>query len=113
MSRYYNMFVMVIGAKPDRLDAIEDAASDQWEFEDWDNFQGTLTCSADGQLCGGETERDFAERLAKAIWTANGGPCEVEVRATYLEDPPQEEYSFDESDYERIMSQPAGTEGDG
>ena len=76
-------------------------------------LQGKLTASADDQLCGGETERQFAERLAKAIWTANGGPCEVEVRATYLEDPPHEEYSFDESDYERIMGQPARTEDSG
>ena len=41
MSRYYNMFVMVIGANPDRFDAVEDAASDEWDFEDWDNFKGS------------------------------------------------------------------------
>ena len=106
MSRYYNMFVRVVGANPDRFDAIKDAASAEWEFENWDQFRGELTASADDRLCGGETEQQFAERLAKAVWTASGGPCEVEVKATYLEDTPYEEYSFDEFDYERIMGAP-------
>ena len=64
-------------------------------------------------LCGGETDQQFAERLTRAIWIANGGSCEIEVNATYLEDLPHEDFSFDESDYEQIMGQPVGTDGDG
>ena len=112
MSRYYHMFVKVVGVNPDRFAAVKDAASAEWSFEDWDEHNGTLTASADDKLCGGESEEEFAERLAKAIWTANGGPCEVEVSATYLEELPHEEYSFDASDYERIITHP-GEQKDG
>lgn len=52
-----------------------------------------------------ETDQEFAERLARAVWTANGGPCEVEVRSTYLEDLPHEDFVLDKADYERIMGQ--------
>ena len=104
MSRYYNMHVTIIGANPDRFDAVKDAASDEWDFEDWDEYGGTLEASADDQLCAGVTEEAFAKQLAKAIWTANGGPCEVEVIATYLENLPRETYTFDASDYERIIT---------
>jgi hypothetical protein len=51
--------------------------------------------------------------LTKAIWIANGGSCEVEVNATYLEELPHEDYLFGESDYEGIMGQSAGADGDG
>jgi len=112
MSRYYNMFGMIIGADPDRFGEIKAAASAEWGFEDWDEHNGTLTASADDKLCGGESEEEFAERLAKAIWTANGGPCEVEVSATYLEELPHEEYSFDESDYEEFIAR-QGEQKDG
>ena len=95
---------IITGANPDRFDAVKAAASAEWGFEDWDEFKGTLTASADDTLGGGESEEEFAARLAKAVWTANGGPCEVEVRATYLEDLPYEAYVFDASDYERIVT---------
>ena len=104
MSRSYSMHVTIIGANPDRFDAVKDAASDEWDFEDWDEHGGTLEASANDQLCAGTTEEEFAEQLAKAIWTANGGPCEVEVIATYLEDLPWETYTFDESDYDRLIT---------
>ena len=113
MSRYYNMFVMIVGARPDRFDQIKAAASDEWDFGEWEEHNGTMTASADDNLCAGETEQEFAERLAKAVWTANGSPCEVDVKATYLENLPHEEYSLDESDHERIMLDTAKGSGDG
>lgn len=113
MSRYYNMYVMVTRAAPDRFGAIKAAASEEWNFEDWDEFSGTLTASADGTLCAGETDQEFAEKLAKAVWTANDGPCEVEVRATFLEDLPHEDFVLDEGDYERIMAAPEEAEQNG
>ena len=38
MSRYYNMFVTITGADPDRFGEIKAAASAEWGFEDWDEF---------------------------------------------------------------------------
>jgi hypothetical protein len=45
----------------------------------------------------------FADRLAKAIWDANGGFCRVVVRSTYLDDLPCEAFSLEQSDYDRLM----------
>lgn len=61
-----------------------------------------MTLSGDGQLCGGESEDEFAERITKAIWQANGQFCSVEVCATYLEDLPCEQYQLDRDDYDRL-----------
>jgi hypothetical protein len=104
MSRYYNMSVTVTGARPDRFDEIRASASAEWAFDDWQEHDGVLTASADDRLCGGETEPEFAERLAKTVWAANGGPCGVDVTATYLEELPSESYSLDESDYDRLIT---------
>ena len=112
MSRTYNMSVTITDATPDRFVEIKSAASAEWDFDDWDEYEGKLMASADGKLCAGETDEEFCERLAKAIWAANGGPCQVEVRATYLDELPYDYYSFDESDYNRLMACPAeGNQG--
>ena len=104
MSRYYNMSVAITDARPDRFDKIQAAASDEWAFDDWQERNGVLTASADDHLCSGETESEFVERLAKVVWAVNGGPCDVGVNATYLEDLPAESYSLDESDYDRLIT---------
>lgn len=103
MSRYYNMTVAITGAAAERQDEIKAAAEAEWNFDDWSQYDGVLTASADGKLCAGETDREFAERLARLIWTANRGPCQVEVKVTYLEDLPYEEFLLDEEDYARLV----------
>ena len=104
MSRYYNMTVAITGAAGERVDAVKQAAEAEWPFDDWCEHGGVMTSSCDAQLCGGEMEEQFAERLAKAVWIANGRPCPVAVNATYLEDLPCEGFSFDDHDYDRLMS---------
>jgi len=106
MSRFYNMTVKITGAASQRIDAVKQAAEAKWAFDGW-SFSAAiaqLTASADDRLCGGETDDEFAERLAKAIWTANGNYCPVTVHATYLEDLPHETYSFDEDQYGAFRS---------
>ncbi len=103
MSRYYTMAVTITGAARDRVDAVKQAAEAEWTFDDWLLDDGVLTSPADGSLCGGETEEEFTERLAKAIWTANDGYCRVEVRATYLDQMPFETHCLDEDDYRRLV----------
>ena len=82
MSRAYDMSVEIIGFRPDRTDAIEAAANQEWNFADWFISEETLFASAEGSLCGGESEEDFAERLSLAVWRANGEYCDVTVNAT-------------------------------
>ncbi len=105
MSRYYSMFVRIRDFRAERLDAVKQAAEAEWSFDDWFlDDDGVLTASADSNLCGGETEEEFAERLTKAIWAANGSFCGVEVNATYLEDLPCETHCLDEDDYDQFLS---------
>jgi hypothetical protein len=104
MSRYYEMQVTIRKADPARTQEIQDAASDEWPFEDWNlEDDGRIWANAEGSLVGGESEKEFAERLTKAVWTANGAYCNVEIVATCLENLPCEVYSFDEDDYQRTM----------
>jgi hypothetical protein len=108
MSRYYHMSVAVTGVAPERAETVKQAAETEWPFEDWYlDGRSVLTASADDNLCGGETEEEFAVRLAKAIWAANGGFCVVEISATYLENVPSETYCLGEDDYHRLTAQPA------
>ena len=106
MSRYYTMTVTITGAACDRVDAVKRAAEAEWPFDDWLLNDGVLTSPADDNLCGGETEEEFADRLAKAIWTANDGYCRVEVRATYLDRIPFETHCLDEDDYRGLVVSP-------
>ena len=105
MSRSYNMFVRITNFNQDNKDQIQEAAENEWGglgdnwyiHENEDEIQ--MSSESDGSLCGGEGEEEFSERIAKAIWEANGGFCKVEVSATYLEDLPCETYFFDSLDY--------------
>jgi hypothetical protein len=103
MSRRYEMSVEIAGHRPEKADAVCAAAASQWGFADWYDQDGALTASAEGNLCGGEGEEQFTERLAVAIWKANGAYCDVTVDATYLESLPQETHCLDEADYARLI----------
>ena len=104
MSRSYNMLVRVHDVAPEKVDRVKKAANDEWDFDDWHEAENILSAYADDYLSGGKTEEEFAEQLAKAIWVANGGYCEVEVVATYLENLPCETYSFYENDFQRLTT---------
>ena len=103
MSRYYGMYVTVKDGDAACIEEIKTAARAEWPLEDWHEHEGTLTASGADSLTGGESEEEFAERLSKAIWQANGGFCEVCVDATYLEELPYESYCLDEEDYRRLV----------
>jgi hypothetical protein len=110
MSRSYEVTVGIERHDVERKDDIVQACCDNWDFEpqEFDDlgFPGDnpkLTATAEGQLCGGEAETEFADRLTTAIWKANRGYCYVEVRATCLEDLPFEDYCYDEDRYDDLM----------
>ena len=107
MSRNYSMNIEVRGFTPARCRRIVAACCREWGFEA-DDFsfqrsepprQNNLTASADGQLCGGETESEFTDRLAAAVWRANGRYCDVTVRATDRDDLPYCTHTLQERDY--------------
>jgi hypothetical protein len=103
------MSVEISGHDPAKVPQIQAAAEKEWPFDDWwfsgDEDQGAadMRASAQHQLCGGEGEEEFAERLSVAIWRANGSYCQVVVDATYLENLPYETHALDEADYARLI----------
>jgi hypothetical protein len=108
------MAVTITGFQKSKLQKIKKACRAEWDFEQ-DDFSvetvdgdakslRTLTGHGMGSLCGGESEEEFSDRLATAIWKANGAYCEVEVQASYLEDdPPCEDHLRGKNDYKRLM----------
>ncbi len=107
MSRYYGMTVTISGYNVQGVEAIRAAAAEEWPFEAWTDSGDQLTAYAESNLCGGETEEQFTERLSVAVWRANGAYCEVSVDASYLESLPYETHSLNEDYYDRLVgSQP-------
>ena len=112
MSRLYEMSVSIKDYKAGRLKQITRACCEEWDFDPDDFIRertdplkrryDRLIATAQGDLCGGEQEHEFAKRLAMAIWKANGGFCLVEVRAVCLEELPYERYTYDEDDFESM-----------
>ena len=119
MSRSYEMMITVTGFDESCLFEIEKACFANWPFEaesfsvdrDTKNTR-VLSGNGIGSLCIGESEEEFTDRLAKAVWKANGSYCEVGVQALYLEGLPYERHLREEDDYERLMSKVAETQND-
>ena len=98
MSRMYRANVSIAKPKPGRETAIAEALMDFWGFEDVVATPDGLVSDADGNLTGGTTEDEFAGELARCVWAANQGFCNVVVNMTYLEELPSEEYEFSSQD---------------
>jgi len=106
MSRAYEMHVDIEGYEPERAEAVKNAANNEWPFDGWyeeevSEHEHCLSAYGQCQLGGGETEDEFAQRLAIAIWKANQRSCCVIVQATFMEELPYESYILDEEDYKR------------
>ena len=107
MSRFYEMTVTITKSDPKRRDAIAEACRETWSFDDPCDYADDKSfemCGRDN-LCGGEDEEQFTDRLAKAIWEANKKYCLVEVCATFLESLPYEHHARNSKDYKRLMKQ--------
>lgn len=101
MSRSYLISVEVRKPDPTRLREIEIAAEKEWQFDEWILLedQKLISSFAESSLSGGEGEKEFADRLTKAIWKANGKYCQVLISATCLDDLPTNLYELTEVDF--------------
>jgi len=88
MSRLYRMEVIV--KKIDKMVEVESQLKKEWDFNSTSKLNSTLYLLGEGWLCSGESEEEFANRIAQEAWVANDGFCEVEIEAMYLEDLPSE-----------------------
>lgn len=110
MARYYEMTLEVQGIDPTKSEKIFDAMREHWTFERADCWMvgfGAAKLGGTGRsnLCGGESEEEFAWRITRAIWIANGAYCPVEVIATYLEELPYNSYQLDEGEYAKLRQE--------
>ena len=108
MSRYFEMQIAISNFRPARKKKIVAACLREWNFgkfhEGKKDGKDVLWSVGESVLCGGESEDEFAERLAGEVWKANGAFCRVEVTATYLEDMPCEVHVKDKVDYEEWLT---------
>ena len=109
MSRSYRMTVEITRYNAARRADICAAAEAEWPFSDWEVIGDTLWAAGESSLCGGETEDEFTDRLAQAVWRANEGPCEITVRALDLDDLPDEIYFRDADHYQAWKESTADT----
>ncbi len=96
MSRLYNMNILVTGIPPKQYDHVAEIIAEEWNCDDQQVEGKTLIVSAQSSLAGGETEEEFAARVAQAIWEEHGF-CTVEVQAMCLDQLPVE-YHYQEKE---------------
>ena len=102
MSRSYEMAIEISGITKEKRKRVKEAVESEWNVEVFDFNGKDAFASGYGSLCGGESEEEFSQRVARAIWQANGGYCEVTVKATYLDGLPYETYFFGPGEYKRM-----------
>ncbi len=96
------MDVEVLGHDEEKVQDIVRACNGEWCFEMDEAF---MTGSGEDCLHGGESPEEFALRVSKAVWAANGGFCEVYIRCYDLENIPCESYEYDEETFKEMTSE--------
>lgn len=88
MSRAYQMTIHIQGwnhpLRHDIMQAAEEAGNFDFTKYTPTEAWGHVTTS----LHSGETEKQFCQRVAKVVWVANRGFCQVNITCCCLEDPP-------------------------
>jgi hypothetical protein len=107
VSRSFEFKLSVRGYRAERLRGICGALQTQWDFDPSDfpleeePPPKDLSVSGVDELCGGTTAEEMADRLAHAVWSANGAYCEVEVWSTFLDVvPPSDVHTWNDGDYQ-------------
>jgi len=108
MSEYFGVKIEADGLNEARLEQIRDALCKEWDIEEDEiHFTPRPKHTADmvavtaGGPCTMETEIEFSERMAIAVWKTNGRYCEVKVS---IEDTANARV-FTGRDYRRFMKQ--------
>jgi hypothetical protein len=102
------MDIELKGVGPDRYSAVQGAIKALWPAEDWIHTGELSSAWGESSLCGGESEEEFTDRLAEAIWRANEKYCQVTVTATLLENLPSEMHIRGDDDYAQWQKKETG-----
>ena len=108
MSQYYEMNVSISGYDKTKEENIINHLGQEWNFDNDffycagnDEESYYIEWMGRDSLCGGEEK--FVDRISKVIWKANDGFCQIKVIATYLENPPCNEYIQDKDSYKEFI----------
>lgn len=111
MSRKYQ--IDVTARNVSKMDAVKSWLKKEWDFhetrqwgqkrKDSEALSPCLRFIGIGQVV--ETEEEFADRIAKATWDANGEYCEVEVQMICLDNLPLEVFHCGKDEYEILMTE--------
>ena len=105
MSESFGTLIDAGGLNVARIASIRSALKKQWPFKDGEMFFYTIgngearMLAISGGYSDDEPMRVFAERLAKAVWSANVEYCKV--RISIMDH--REFFTFDVRDYFRLM----------
>ncbi len=107
MSRQYAIALEVENVAKGKISSVQEAADSQWRFDndEWDIHDGILVGWGECSFTGAETEEQFTDRLARAIWKANGEFCLVRVHATCTESLPCDTHECGQEKYDAFMKE--------
>ena len=97
MSRSYEFRIRITKHEPAKQQAIEAALGEIISFDFDQETDCEIPClvgTGEGNLCGGQTEEEFAAELAGIVFAANSGKCVVNVGCIFLDDLPADKYEF-------------------
>ncbi len=109
MSIRYEMRIRMSFVPKGKVDDVISALTWEWfTFIDPEDFiestHGyTMEHTEEGNLCGGEEESEFVERIAHAVWKACGQFVNVGIVATCLDLQPVESYRVTVEDYDKYI----------
>ena len=105
MSRNYEMIIRVYNVKDEGTkEMIHDVVKEEWSIDDEYEDTDYYVMRGVGSLCGGETEEEFANKVAMALWEKLEKYHRITVEAVYLDDLPCETYDMGEETYAEEMS---------
>jgi len=105
MSRMYQMNVE-IECTEEQAEKIIPVLKEYWPFEDpypSNYLSGLLYMTGDGSLYGGDTEEEFTDSLARAVWK-EVGYVPVEVNARCMEYLPSDTHHRSKDEYEKWVA---------
>ncbi len=108
MSEIFGVKIEADGLNEGRLAQIREALCNEWDIEEDEihftprpKYAADMLAVTAGGPCSMETEGEFCERIAAAIWKANGRYCPVRVSIEEAANV----YAFTERDYQCFMKQ--------
>ena len=106
MGSFYKMKIRVSKYNPKNFATILEALTGMLEIYPAEmpdkQHKAPMPFSITGEvnLCGGETDKDFANDLVQSAWTANGRFCHVEVESTSIDYKlPSKKHTWTKGDY--------------